>query len=111
MDLWERGIHAGLMGYAEAEGAVREVRVARGGEDYEEAIAWSYHDTVFSGKLWQAVRQETDREGGGCILPDDQCTKTGRPVAEVLREKHPYTRVPPVENPMCADFENYEEIR
>ena len=48
------------------------------------------------GKLLQAVRQATDREGGGCLLPDDQCTKTGRPVAEVLREKHLDMRVPPV---------------
>ena len=38
---------------------------------------------------------------------DDQCTKTGQPVAEVLREKYPDMRVPSVENPMCAAFEEY----
>ena len=62
------------------------------------------------GKLLQAVRQATDREGGGCLLPDDQCTKTGQPVAEVLREKHLDMRVPPVENPTCAAFEEYKGI-
>ena len=36
--------------------------------------------------------------------------KTRRPVEEVLREKHPDMRVPPVENPACASFEEYEEV-
>ena len=36
--------------------------------------------------------------------------KTGRPVAEVLREKHPDMRVPPVGNPTCAAFEEYDNI-
>ena len=49
-------------------------------------------------------------EGGGCLLLDDQYTKTGQPVAEVFREKHPDMHVSPVENPMCAAFEEYEEI-
>ena len=73
-------------------------------------MAWSYHNTVLSGKLRKAVRWATNRKGGGCLLPDDQCTKTGRLVAEVLREKHPDLRVPPVENPMCAALENYGEV-
>ena len=51
-----------------------------------------------------------NREGGGCLLQDDQCTKTGRLVAAVLREKHPDMRVPPMENPMFAAFEEYEEV-
>ena len=37
--------------------------------------------------------------------------KTGRLVVDVLREKHPDMRVPPVENPMCAAFEEYKEVR
>ena len=65
----------------------------------------SFHSTLLSGKLQQAFHRATDREGGGCLLPGDVCTKTGRPVADVLREKHPSMRVPPVENPMCAAFE------
>ena len=65
---------------------------------------------MLSGKLWQAVRWATDQKRGGCLLPDDQFTKTGQPVAEVLREKHPDMRVQPVENPACAAFEEYEDV-
>ena len=75
IDLWERGLHAGLVGDADAEGAVREGRASSGGEEEDEALARSYHDTVLSGKICQAVRQATDREGGGCLLPYDKCTK------------------------------------
>ena len=63
-----------------------------------------------SGKLRQAVRWATNREGGGCLLLDDQCTKTRRTVAEVIWEKHPDMRVPPMENPPCAAFEEYREV-
>ena len=42
--------------------------------------------------------------------PGYKYTKTGRSVAEVLREKHPDMRVPPVENPTFAFFEEYEEV-
>ena len=65
---------------------------------------------MLSGKLTQAVCWVTGREGGGCLLPDDQCNKTRRPVAEVLWEKHPEMHVPPVKNPTCAAFEEYWEV-
>ena len=65
---------------------------------------------MLSGKLPQAVRQATNREGGGCLLLDDQCTKTGRPVAEFLREKHPDMCVPPWIILRCAAFEEYGEV-
>ena len=110
MNLWERGLHAGLVGGAEAEGTDSEGRAAIGGEYEYEAVAQSYHDAVLSVKLIHTVRWATDSEGGGCLLPDDQCIKTGRQVAEVLREKHPYMHVPPVENPACAAFKEYGEV-
>ena len=62
-------------------------------------MARSFHKKVLLGKLRQDVRQATDREGGGCLLLEYQCTKTGRLVAEVFPEKHPYMRVPPMETP------------
>ena len=52
MDLWERGLHAGLVGDAEAEGAARENRAASGGKEEENAVVRSYQNTVLSGKLW-----------------------------------------------------------
>ena len=73
-------------------------------------MARSFHETVLSGKLCQAVRRATNREGGGCLLLGDKFTKTGGPVADVLREKHPDMRDPPVENPVCASFEEYEDV-
>ena len=55
MDLWEIGLHAGLVGDAEAEGAVKEGRAASVKEEEDEAVTRSYHDTVLSGKLCQAI--------------------------------------------------------
>ena len=58
----------------------------------------------------KAFCRATDREGGGCLLPGDKCTKTGRPVADFPLEKHPDMRVPPAENPACAAFKVYDEV-
>ena len=33
------------------------------------------------------------RVGGGWFLPEDACTKNGRPDIDVLQENHPETRV------------------
>ena len=66
MDLWERALHAGLVGYTKAKEDAREGRADSGGEEEDKAVAQSYHNTVLSGKLRQAVRQATDMEGGGC---------------------------------------------
>ena len=51
MGLWERGIHAGLVGDAEAEGATQECRVSRRGEEEEDAFSQKPNSTVLSGKL------------------------------------------------------------
>ena len=51
MDLWERVLHVGLVGGAEAEGAAREGRTARAGEEEYEAVARNYHNTVLPHKL------------------------------------------------------------
>ena len=61
MDLWESGQHAGLVGDAEAEGAARKGRAAFSGEEEDDAVARSFHETVLSGKLRQAVRRATNR--------------------------------------------------
>ena len=63
MDLWESGLHAGLLGDAEAKGATREGRASSRGEEEDEIVSQSYHDTLLSGNMTQAVRQTTVREG------------------------------------------------
>ena len=49
----------------------------------------SFNATVLNGKLCSTVLQLTDRDGGRVFSPDDPCTKTGRPVLQILQEKHP----------------------
>jgi hypothetical protein len=65
---------------------------------------------VLDGKLRAAVRFATDRDGGGVLLPQDACTKTGRPVMEVLLSQHPDTRIPNLEDLHCIAFEHYDEV-
>ena len=77
VDTWERGLHVNLVGNAEAEGVAQEVRAAFSGKEEDKAVARRYHDTVLSGKLRQAVCRAINSEGGGCLLPDGQCTKPG----------------------------------
>ena len=48
--------------------------------------------------------------GGGGLLPGGVCTKTGQPVAGILQEKCPDMCVPPLGNPTCEAFEEYEEV-
>ena len=62
-------------------------------------------------KLRQAVCQETNKEGGGCLLQDEQCTNTGKAISGVLWENHPDTGFPPDKNPVCASFKEYEEVK
>ena len=100
----------GLVGDDEAEGPARKGRATFSGEEEDDAVAQIFNETVLSGKFRQAVCRATDREGGGCLLPDEQCNKTGRLVSEVLREKHLDMRVPPVEKTTCAAFEEYENM-
>lgn len=57
-----------------------------------------------AGKLRAATRTVTDRAGGSLYRPDDLDSKTGRPVLEVLQEKHPKIRIPAAE-----DFKVYED--
>ena len=69
----------------------------------------SFHSILLSVNMYQAVYWATDCEGG-CLFPGDVCMKTVLLVADVFREKHPDMRVPPMENPTCAAFEEYKEV-
>ncbi len=71
-------------------------RIGSNPEPTEEMQARAFNMCVLSGRLRSAVRTLTNRDGGGVLRPDDLCTKTGRPVLEVLQEKHPELRDPPI---------------
>ena len=49
---------------------------------------------MLRGKLQTAVRCITEREKGGVLQPEGQCTKMGDCVLEVLHAKHPDARPP-----------------
>ncbi len=76
----------------------------------KELIARKYNHMVLDGKLRAAVRFATARDGGGVLLPQDACTKTGQPVIEVLQLQHPDTRIPNLGDPDCIAFEQYDEV-
>ncbi len=76
----------------------------------KELIARKYIHMVLDGKLRAAVRFATARNGGGVLLPQDACTKTGQPVMEVLQSQHPDTRNPKLGDPDCIAFEQYNEV-
>ena len=46
-------------------------------EETAEHRAKTYHILVLRGKLRAAVRWIMEREKGGVLLPEDNCTKTG----------------------------------
>ena len=64
IDLWERGIYAGLLGDMFAEGRAREGRVARSYEEEEDHLVHSFHRTFLLRKLQQEVHQATHRGRG-----------------------------------------------
>ena len=73
---------------------MRNRRGGKGGSAGVEREAKAFDSRVKHGKIRSAVRTATSRAGGGILMPDGVCTKTGRPVMEVLAEKAPPTDGP-----------------
>ena len=107
MDLWEQKLFAGLVDDTVAE---CESKLPGARRTDEESEARAFNSTVLSGRLRQAVRRLTSRDGGGVMHPDDLCTKTGLPILQVLRSKHPAARVPDLDVPDCKVFEPYPTV-
>ena len=64
LDLWERGIHAGLVEYALKKGRVRVGCVKKREDNEKDCLACSFLSTLLLRKLRQAVRWATDHAGG-----------------------------------------------
>jgi hypothetical protein len=86
MNLWYEGKYTALVGDTKAE--VQSRHGSHPVQD-DESKARAFNSKVLSGRIRAAVRNLTNRDQGGVLQPDDACTKTGRPVLEVLRDKHP----------------------
>ena len=59
-----------------------------------DSAAKKFNAKLISGRLRAAVRELTQGRGGGVLFPDDIDAKTGLPVIDVLRSKHPEARKP-----------------
>ena len=63
-----------------------------------------FSSLILQGRLREAVRFITERQGGGVMQPDDDAGKpAGKTVFEVLFEKHPEQRIPDEEDFMPCE--------
>ncbi len=96
LDAWDKGRYVALV--KDAEEANLDIGGGGGGasarQDDTTSLARKYHNLVLGGKVRAAVRMVTNQDVGGAYRPFDTDSKSGRPVIDVLHEKHPDTRVP-----------------
>jgi hypothetical protein len=109
MDLWYKGKFIALVDNTKTEVQSRHGLHPVPGE---ETLARAYNEKVLSRRLRSAVRNLTNRDQGGVLQLDGACTKTGRPVHEVLRGKHPLMRdpAPDLQDPNRGLFEPYGDV-
>jgi len=102
MDAWEAGRFVTLVRSLESHSS-SGLRQRPGPDEVEtESMAKRCDAMVKDGKLRPAIRTLIEREGGKLLRPTDHCSKTGLPVLEVLRNKHPDAIIPADE-----DFDAY----
>ena len=106
--LWEDGKYDALIQDITSAALCSAGGGTRTGDD--EQAARRYNSSVLDGNLRTAVRNLTDGVRGGVLGPEDLCTKTGRPVIEVLRDKHPDQRLPDLWDPNSLAFSKFEEV-
>ena len=107
MDLWDQGHFKALVDDTEGE-VLSRGSSSRPPDD--EAQARAFNARVLSGRLRSAVRTLTNRSGGGVRQPDELCSKAGRPVWQVLQEKHPALRDPSSVGEADGAFEPYPNL-
>ena len=110
MNQWEAGQFQALVDDTEA--TALSLRGGQRAAD-EASKMRAFNTRVTSGRLRSGVRALTNRGGGkGVLEPDDTCTKTGRPVLEILRSKHPKMRdpAPDLADPDRGSFEPHPSL-
>ena len=101
MSMWKEGLFLDLI--REAEQCDRKLPNSSGVITSEKEIK-IFSDLILQGRLREAVRFITDRQGGGIMDPSDDAVKPlGKTVLEVLIEKHPEQRIPIAEDFMPCD--------
>ena len=87
MEDWVAGRYKMLVEMTYREGLIF---LGRGQREMSEAkVHLQYNNLLIAGKIQDTVQFLTERNQGGILLPTDACTKTGKPVEEVLRGKPP----------------------
>jgi hypothetical protein len=107
LELWDGGHIAELV--QDVVSNAQQGFSGRNKDSSEDNIARRFNTMVHDGKIRAGVRMLTNRDGGGVLAPGDSDTKSGRPVLEVLREKHPDIRVPDLDREDWHSFETYPE--
>ncbi|KAL3806424.1 hypothetical protein ACHAXA_007766, partial [Cyclostephanos tholiformis] len=107
LDAWDAGWYVALVkgveeAYLDSGGGGRRVEVRR--QDNATSLARRYDSMVLGGKVRAAVWMVTDHGAGGPYRPNNLDSKSGRPVIDVLRDKHPACVVPSEE-----DFDAYHD--
>ena len=92
MDLCEKGDVSALV--EDTLATNRAQQTSGQNNDKPDHVTKVYAGMLLQGKLRQVVRWATNREQGGPLLPTDTDSKSGRPVGEVLEEKHPPPETP-----------------
>jgi hypothetical protein len=96
LDAWDAGRHVALVKAVEEA----NLNVVGGGggtrlrRENTTSMARKYHNMILCGKVRAAVRTVTNRDGGRAYCPFNLDSKSGCPIINMLREKHPKSRVP-----------------
>ena len=88
LKFWEKGCYVGLVDNTVAK-ALNGISPKERDPENEVRV---FNGKVLSVGLQQVVHSLTTREGGGGVQLDGICTKSGKPVHEVLWDKHPDLR-------------------
>ena len=94
LEAWKNGHYLALVKDIEEANLEDGWGTAHDREFELEEAGKKYDSMIKRGQVRSAVRVVTNRDLGGLYLPTDTCTKTGRTVIDILREKHPEPTIP-----------------
>ena len=75
----------------------------------EEEEVRTFNLKVFNGNIQAAVRGIRGQRQSPVLFPGNTEKNTGRPVMEILIEKHPTMRIPDLTDPECSSFKEYNK--